>query len=136
MVSPVFAAETPNYQFQKIPPGSTNYPVLMDNFMDDVDAAIWGRQQENTQQDTEIGDRLVIDDAAPGVPTCITPTTGVDIDQSGKAFTWINVSWSGVLDTDLREYEIRGKKGASGEYFYSYTNQVSVKFARQWQGSR
>jgi len=134
MLSCAFAAETPNYQFQKIPPGSTNYPVLMDNFMDDVDAAIWGRQQENTQQDTEIGDRLVIDDAAPGVPTCITPTTGVDIDQSGKAFTWINVSWSGVLDTDLREYEIRGKKGASGEYFYSYTNQVSVNFAPAMAG--
>src|SRR3972149_1212168 len=115
-------AGTLNYNWIYIPkypnPESENYPTYMDNFMDDVDTDLWGIQQN----------KLTADVTAPGTPVCNTPTTGVEINSDGTAYTWLKMSWESVSGSDIREYEVRVKKDSEADYTYTYTTGLSAIF--------
>jgi hypothetical protein len=59
---------------------------------------------------------LAVDVTAPAAPTGVTVTSAVDTSDPSGGRAYIDVSWTGVADTDLQNYSVRYSTGTTWEY--------------------
>lgn len=59
---------------------------------------------------------LGVDTTPPAVPTGVTVTSAVDSSDPSGGRAYIDVSWTGVADTDLQNYSVRYSTGTTWEY--------------------
>jgi hypothetical protein len=59
---------------------------------------------------------LGVDVTPPAAPTGVTVTSSVDSSDASGGRAYIDVSWTGVADTDLQNYSVRYSTGTTWEY--------------------
>ena len=59
---------------------------------------------------------LAVDVTPPASPTGVTVTSAVDSSDASGGRAYIDVSWTGVADTDLQNYSVRYSTGTTWEY--------------------
>ncbi|WMI33677.1 minor tail protein [Streptomyces phage Patelgo] len=59
---------------------------------------------------------LGVDVTPPAVPTGVTVTSALDSSDPSGGRAYIDVSWTGVADTDLQNYSVRYSTGTTWEY--------------------
>lgn len=59
---------------------------------------------------------LAVDATPPAAPTGVTVTSSVDSSDPSGGRVYIDVSWTGVADTDLQNYSVRYSTGTTWEY--------------------
>jgi len=59
---------------------------------------------------------LGVDTTAPAAPTGVTVTSAVDTSDASGGRAYIDVSWTGVADTDLQYYSVRYSTATAWEY--------------------
>src|SRR3990172_5244415 len=121
LVSAQCYAGTLNYNWIYIPeypnPESENYPTYMDNFMDDVDADLWGIQQN----------KLTADVAAPSNVTALTLSACTIQDADGGLISCLDVSWTDSINTDIDFYEVRYMPQGGNKYLYAQTTTTAIR---------
>ncbi|AXG66162.1 minor tail protein [Streptomyces phage Annadreamy] len=59
---------------------------------------------------------LAVDGTPPAAPTGVTVTSALDTSDPSGGRAYIDVSWTGVADTDLQNYSVRYSTGTTWEY--------------------
>jgi Fibronectin type III domain len=59
---------------------------------------------------------LSVDNTPPAVPTGVTVSSSLDSSDASGGRAYIDVSWTGVADTDLQYYSVRYSTGTTWEY--------------------
>lgn len=59
---------------------------------------------------------LGVDTTPPAVPTGVTVSSAMDTSDASGGRVYIDVSWTGVADTDLQNYSVRYSTGTTWEY--------------------
>ena len=91
------------------------------------------RNQGNWTQEQSIV--AAQDKQAPGPPTNVTATTGLDQNLDGVTYAWIEVSWTAPPDTDVVRYELRIKLSGGTTYSYATAFGSPFRFVNVAQGS-
>src|SRR3972149_3761696 len=114
-------AGTLNYGWIYIPkypdPESENYPLYMDNFMNDVDEDLWNINQIKLNSDL----------VSPAAVTGLTITACAIQDADGGLISCLDISWTDFINTDIDFYEVRYMPQGGNKYLYAQTTTNAIR---------